>query len=741
MRRLLPGILLFALACVLPGVGQTYVSLLGSDGNLYGASGNEFYSYSPTTSAMTVLNANASGLTLCLERSDGTLLGINSASTGYPELVKVTFSGQITALVQFPGKSDYPVCPALANDGDYYGTAEAGGDYDKGYFYQLTTANKLNAFYSFTGKSDGVAPYEPPIQASNGDLYDFNSALLRYSPTTGLAVYPVAYSLGGPLLEGPDGNFYTVGASSSVLQIQPTGATTSIYTVPEGGYFGDEPGGISNLYLSGNPSAPLDVLQGYSYSNYDQQDGCSAYGNYFQLVPLSLTGSAGNLLFSIGTDEENEGNSGYGYGYGNYYTYSLAYGGNGTFYGDYTDYGQSDDGEGDCNDSTYTYNVEYATGATSITMSLSKTHVLPKGTATLTWQVSNAFSDTLKQCFGFGGLSGAVALSGSATVTAPAAGSYVSSIVCGGTETGLATLTAGNATLALSTSATQVVIGAPVTLTAAVTNTGTPAPTGKVSFLTGSTVVGSANLVNGVATLTASTTGVPAGTYSVTSSYAGDANYGAAKSAAVAITVIGKKATKLLLTPASQTLMQGATAAFTATVTGSSPFGYGYPTGTVKFLLGPTVLGTQALSYSGSYMSDAALSLATTGFPAGTYSITASYSGDTYNLPSTSTSSVTITISPTTPVTVAASPNPVPAGDSFTLTATVKGKDNPGGTVIFYIGNTQELASTAVGSGGVAKVTLPSGTLPSGTYQLTAYYAGDANNPSGTSPAVTLTIE
>ena len=268
---------------------------------------------------------------------------------------------------------------------------------------------------------------------------------------------------------------------------------------------------------------------------------------------------------------------------------------------------------------------------------------------------------------------------------------------------------------------------------------GNPLPTGKVTFLYGATVVGAANLVKGTATLTASTAGIPAGTYNLTAKYAGDANYGAATSNTSAVQIVNKPATKLVLTPASQTLIQGATIAITAGITGTSA--YGYPSGTVKFLLGSTVLATEMLYNDETNSSYAYLSDATTGVPAGTYQVTASYSGDIFNLPSTSSSPATIIIQALTPVTLAVSPNPVPAGDSFTLTATVNGKDTPTGTVIFYTGGTQQLASTSVGSGGVAKVTLPSGTLAAGTYQLTAHYAGDANNPAGTSSVVMLTIQ
>jgi hypothetical protein len=79
MRRYLAVSLFLLLVCALPGQAQyTSYALIGSDGNLYGSSGPDFYSYSPTSGALTTLNSV--GLVLCAERSDGTLLGYNYSS-------------------------------------------------------------------------------------------------------------------------------------------------------------------------------------------------------------------------------------------------------------------------------------------------------------------------------------------------------------------------------------------------------------------------------------------------------------------------------------------------------------------------------------------------------------------------------------------------------------------------------------------------------------------------------------
>jgi hypothetical protein len=376
-----------------------------------------------------------------------------------------------------------------------------------------------------------------------------------------------------------------------------------------------------------------------------------------------------------------------------------------------------------------------------ISLSFSKTHILTGGSSTLTWKVNNAYSDTMQQCYGYAGLTGSMApqgkvpLSGSQSVQVSEAGTYQASIVCGGTEAATVAVNAGDAALTLSSSATTVPVGSSVTLTGTI-SVGSPLPTGSVSFYYGNTLIGSGSLnSSGVATLTANTAGIALGTYSVTARYAGDANYGPATTSPLSITLVAKSATTLGLTPATQSVVSGGPKpSFTATVTGNMA-GH-QPTGTVTFLSGSTVLGTALLEQAPTY-SDATFSASAAGVPAGKYPVTASYPGDSWNNASTS-SAVTVIVQADS-VAVTAAPNPVPANTAVTLTATASGTVTPTGTVIFYAGTTG-LGSNAL-SGGVASITVPAGTLTAGSYQVTAYYAGDKNNPAVTSPAVTLTVQ
>lgn len=747
MRRLLL-IIAASLVFVCPLLAQDSppipVSLLGNDGNYYGASGNEFYSYTPATQTTKILNAATNSLELCLERSDGYFLGINNPTNGSWQLVKVSFSGVITPIATFPTTLTLaPSCPAMANDGNYYGASHSGGGYSYGFLYELTAAGALNMYYNFAQQLSSLGAYMTGVQASDGNFYYYaGDELVKYSTSAGLTITSlpdyVGVLPGQYPLEGPDGNFYAMGSVDGgfdhIFQVSPTGQIKTLYvlSVPTD----DEEGGqLDSLWVLKDGLA---FSQYFGYLNSDENDDCYGEGNYEQMFALGTDGTLGANLVNIGVDEGNDTTD---TADSDLYGYSFILGGNDTFYGVYRDAQTVDYGQpGLCYSSTNSIgpiNIQTASPSPAIELSLNKTHVLPGGSATLTWNVQNAFSDTMQQCYGYGGLSGKLPLSGSLTGNAPAAsGAYTSAIICGGTETATATLNVGNATLSLASGATVVAVGQSVTLSATVTNAATPAPTGTVQFFYGSQVIGSAALSSGVAKFTASTTGVPAGTYSITAHYLGDANYGPANSSAVSIQLVARYPSTTSVSPTSQTVLAGAHVTLTGIVTGTD--NAEPPTGTVTFMTGSSVLATRTLSVQSGTTAQASFTASTAGIATGTYPVTARYNGDAYNLASTS-ANASATIAATV-AQVSASPNPVPSGSSFTLTATVQGKVTPTGTVIFYDGSSQ-LASTSLNSSGIGTVTLPSGTLPSGSYSITVYYAGDPNNGAVTSPAISLTVD
>jgi hypothetical protein len=100
-----------------------------------------------------------------------------------------------------------------------------------------------------------------------------------------------------------------------------------------------------------------------------------------------------------------------------------------------------------------------------------------------------------------------------------------------GTATVTLTVVPANPVLTLTASPNPAFISNPVTLTATIGSLGI-SPTGTVTFYDGTTVIGSAAVSGGTATLTISA--LPAGTQSITAVYSGDSSYTAATSSALA---------------------------------------------------------------------------------------------------------------------------------------------------------------------------------------------------------------
>lgn len=167
-------------------------------------------------------------------------------------------------------------------------------------------------------------------------------------------------------------------------------------------------------------------------------------------------------------------------------------------------------------------------------------------------------------------------------------------------------------TTTLSASAESVSVGQPVEFTATVTSS-SGTPSGTVTFLNGSTALGSSTLNNsGVATFTTSSLAI--GAYNITASYAASGSYAASVSSSVAFTVSAAP-TVTTLTSSAATINAGQSVTLTATLTSTA----GTPAGTVTFLDGSTTLGIGTLNSNGVATYTVA-SLA-----AGSHTITASY--------------------------------------------------------------------------------------------------------------------
>ena len=246
---------------------------------------------------------------------------------------------------------------------------------------------------------------------------------------------------------------------------------------------------------------------------------------------------------------------------------------------------------------------------------------------------------------------------------------------------------------------------------------------GPIAFTDGGAALGSVTPSsdgNGNLTATLNVAKLTAGAHRITATY---------NSAASNVFTISVQATPTLTLTAPQSANAGAAVTFSVTLSNAYS-----PTGTVTFSSGSNSLGSATLT-------NGVATFSTTALVSGKNSITAVYSGDAYNAGATSqTANVTVGApasakAATTSLSLNA-PTSSLFGQSVNLTASVVGGSSPTGSVIFTdrgvtIGN-------ASLSGTSATLTLSS--LALGPHQITATYAGDAQNKGSTSNVASLTV-
>jgi hypothetical protein len=202
----------------------------------------------------------------------------------------------------------------------------------------------------------------------------------------------------------------------------------------------------------------------------------------------------------------------------------------------------------------------------------------------------------------------------------------------------------------------------PITFTVSVTGLN---PTGTVTFTSNGVSVGTATLVKGQAPFTF--TFATSGTYTVTATYNGDSNNQPSSSTITQSVALVPTSIDFGLSTSTPGANQSVT--FTFSLVGNSP------TGTLTF------------SAAGSTIQTINLSSGATSFPyafptAGPVVVTASYAGDSANLPSTSTNTFTIMV-PDFNLSSTGSIGMIPAGESVTTTLTVISSYGYHGNVTF----------------------------------------------------------
>jgi uncharacterized repeat protein (TIGR03803 family) len=629
------------------------------------------------------------------------------------------------------------------NAGNLYGTAPCGGAGGDVYKYNPTSdvLTPIHAFCALANCSDGSGSRTGLVQGSDGNFYGTagggnataNGVIYKLSTSGSYSLLytfcltancPDGAGPEGPLVENSDGNFYGVTAqggahgSGTVFKVTPGGTLTTLYSFT-GGADGATPLGALVVGSDGNLYGTTEL------------GGSGGFGSVYRIT----TAGAFTSLHSF-TDGSGDANPYSG----------LVQASDGQFYG--TTSGLVHDPDG----AVYRIALSPALAA-PVQLTFTQSSVTVGNATTLNWKVLNAFSQTLQNCYAYvqGGATGAATwtgqqtgtysastklFTGSTAITPTAAGTYTYALTCGGQESGFATLVVGAAgkaapTVAMSATPNPATVGQVVTIHATTSGSGA-VPTGTVSFIYGPRTLATVPLASGSASISPSTAGLPAGNYTLTASYSGDANYTAAVSAGYTVT-LNKVTPAIALSATPNPAAAGQTVTITATASGSGAV----PTGTVAFKYGSLTLASVPLSGGA-----ASFAPSTAGLPPATYDLTASYSGDA-NYAAANSAAYGITIErDATVVALLASPNPVVVGSPCTLKATVTRSGAAGiptGSVKFSVGS-RVLATVAVGPSGLASFTASTTGVPVGYYSVVATYSGDGSDEAAVSPAVSVYV-
>ncbi len=298
------------------------------------------------------------------------------------------------------------------------------------------------------------------------------------------------------------------------------------------------------------------------------------------------------------------------------------------------------------------------------------------------------------------------------------------------------TVNQGATSTALGSSVNPSSTGANVTFTATVSAIA-PASgtrTGTVNFkAAGVTITGcGAQVVAASGKATCVTNALAVGTTAITAVYSGDVNFTGSTSSTLT-QVVNQGATTTTVVSSLNPSSTGVNVTFTATVKATAPAS-GTRTGTVDFQDGGVDIagcGAQTVSAAGTATCTAGA------LAAGAHAITATYSGDTNFVTSTS-APLTQKVVSTTSTAVTSNANPSVYGQSVQYTATVTGGPVVTGTITFRDGAAGIAGCVAVPvSAGSASCTV---SPTAGSHTITAVYSGDATNAASTSPALTQVV-
>jgi hypothetical protein len=291
------------------------------------------------------------------------------------------------------------------------------------------------------------------------------------------------------------------------------------------------------------------------------------------------------------------------------------------------------------------------------------------------------------------------------------------------------------AAMTLTASPTPSGLDMPITFTATVVaaQAAPTVPAGTVRFFDGATLLGTATLSSGTATLL--TGGLTAGTHAVEARYDGDASFDVGARTATHVVNTAAATPAITLTTSRQPASTTQSMTFTATITVAT-------SGTIAFYDGSTLLGSGSIASGRATLTVASLA-------AGSHAITARFQGNASAPPVISPVLVqSVTAGGwrdrSSTMSLVSSANPSALGNAVTFTATVSGSSGtPAGRILFMVdglvvgGPTGVPVATVNSISSRATVTVPS--LAGGRHKVTATYLGSSND-RGSNGALTQTV-
>ncbi len=533
---------------------------------------------------------------IMIQGTDGNFYGTTTvggandeANLGDGTIFKITPSGTVTILHSFNASSTtdgaYPQAGLVqGTDGNFYGTVSTGGKYGYGAVFKITPGGAFSLLYSFTGTgSDGAQPFAGLVQGSDGSFYgctyEGGAGYGTIYKVTASGAFTLVYAptsaqgsaCSATLVEGSDGDFY--GASyaggpnllGTFFKVNSSGSSFTVLHTFGSGTDGGQPFAGPVLASDGN------------FYQTTTTGGASNEGVIDRITPSGTTKTVYTFLGG-----STDGGQPYS---------TLTQANDGNFYSTTAEAGASSAG------TVFQLAVSPAL-APPVQLTLPAT-VAAGASFTLTYKVSNAYSDTLAYCFAtntasasdWTGLITGKPTTQSKTLTASkTAGKYTYALTCGGTETGTATITVGgsskdNSTTTLTASPNPATVGQKVTLKATVTGSGST-PAGTINYSVDSLTFGSATLNgSGLASLAATSNGIATGVYPVVATYPGSSTYNGSASKALNVT-LNKAPTATTLTASPTSVTPPADVTLTATVKRSTAGATGTPSGSVTFSVG-----------------------------------------------------------------------------------------------------------------------------------------------------------